>query len=105
MPTVNSQGVDVYYEVHGEGPTVLVMVGWGTYAHGSLAQVPWAVAEGRRVVLMDWRGIGDSADLDSIPATTRAHAIDAAAVLEAAGETPAHVVGIVGIGACVAQWL
>ena len=102
---VVSQGVPVHYEVHGEGPTVLVMVGWGTYAHGAFAQVPWSVARGRRVVLMDWRGLGSSGDDPSIPATTRAHAQDAAAVLRHAGGTPAHVVGIVGIGACVAQWL
>ena len=105
VPTVRSQGVDIAYEVHGDGPTVLVMVGWGTYAHGAFAQVPWAVAEGRRTILMDWRGIADSPDDDRIPATTRAHAEDAAAVLDAAGGAPSHVVGIVGIGACVAQWL
>jgi pimeloyl-ACP methyl ester carboxylesterase len=105
MPTTRSHGVDIAYEVHGDGPTVLVMVGWGTYAHGAFDQVPWAVAEGRRVVLLDWRGIADSPDDARIPATTRAHAIDAAAVLDAVGEVPAHVVGIVGIGACVAQWL
>jgi pimeloyl-ACP methyl ester carboxylesterase len=105
MPNVRSQGVDIAYEVHGEGPTVLVMVGWGTYAHGAFDQVPWAVAERRRVVLMDWRGIGATSDDAAIPATTRAHAIDAAAVLDAVDGAPAHLVGIVGIGACVAQWL
>jgi len=102
---VVSQGVRVHYEVHGEGPTVLVMVGWGTYAHGAFAQVPWAIARGRRVVLIDWRGLGASEDSDEIPATTRAHAADAAAVLQHVGGDPAHIVGIVGIGACVAQWL
>jgi 3-oxoadipate enol-lactonase len=109
--TVESQGVRVAWEVHTptswtEGdPTALVMVGWGTYAHGAFGQVPWRVADGRRVVLLDWRGIGDSDDDPSIPATTRAHAIDAAAVLDAVADGPVHVVGIVGIGACVAQWL
>jgi len=102
---VMSQDVPVYYETHGEGPTVLVMVGWGTYAHGAFAQVPWAVARGRRVVLIDWRGLGASEDSDEIPATTRSHAADAATVLEHVGGAPAHIVGIVGIGACVAQWL
>jgi len=102
---MSSQGVDIYYEVHGEGPTVLVMVGWGTYTDGAFAQVPWAVAEGRRVVLIDWRGLGQSTDSAQIAATTRAHALDAAAVLNHVGGTPAHIVGIVGIGACVAQWL
>lgn len=105
MLTVRSQGVDVAYEVHGDGPTVLVMVGWGTYTQGAFHQVPWAVAEGRRVVLMDWRGLGASGDDPTVAATTRAHALDAAAVLDAVGGPPAHVVGIVGIGACVAQWL
>lgn len=105
MPTVASQGTEIAFEVHGSGPTVLVMVGWGTYAHGAFRQVPWAVAEGRRVILMDWRGLGESRDLPSIPPTTRSHAIDAAAVLDEVGGDPAHIVGIVGIGACVAQWL
>ena len=105
MPTLTHRGVPLYYEVHGQGPTVLVMVGWGTYTDGAFAQVPWAVAEGRRVVLIDWRGLGQSGDNEDIPATTRAHAEDAAAVLQHVGGTPAHIVGIVGIGACVAQWL
>jgi pimeloyl-ACP methyl ester carboxylesterase len=108
---VVSQGVPVAWEVHTPeawspgDPTALVMVGWGTYAHGSFDQVPWRVADRRRVILLDWRGIGDSGDDPSIPATTRAHAVDAAAVLDAVADGPVHVVGIVGIGACVAQWL
>ena len=103
--TVERAGGATYYEVHGQGPTVLVMVGWGTYTDGAYAQVPWAVAQGRRVVLLDWRGLGRSRDNEAIPATTREFAADAAAVLDEVGGTPAHIVGIVGIGACVAQWV
>jgi pimeloyl-ACP methyl ester carboxylesterase len=109
--SVRSQSVDVAWESHtpdgwtSDAGTALVMVGWGTYAHGAFNQVPWRVAERRRVVLMDWRGIGHSGDDVAIPPTTRAHAVDAATVLDEVVGGPAHIVGIVGIGACVAQWL
>ncbi|MCX6418717.1 MAG: alpha/beta hydrolase [Actinobacteria bacterium] len=88
MPTLTHRGVPLYYEVHGQGPTVLVMVGWGTYTDGAFAQVPWAVAEGRRVVLIDWRGLGQSGDNDDIPATTRARQLTSSASLASVPALP-----------------
>jgi len=118
--TVTLDGLSTYYEVHGPGThgpgthgtavnPVLVMGGWGTFTGEDFREVPRGVAEGnggRTVVAFDWRGLGRSEDSPERPATTREHARVAAAVLDAAAlGAPVHVVGIVGMGACVAQWL
>ena len=121
MPTVELDGLSTYYEVHGLRPDdaavdpVLVMGGWGTFTGADLSEVPRGVLNGgahggRTVLVFDWRGLGRSADSADRPANTREHARVAAAVIEDSGLAPAgspgvHVVGIVGMGACVAQWL
>src|SRR6478752_5695716 len=115
MPTVTLDGLETYYEVHGladDGTAnnpVLVMGGWGTFTGEDFREVPRGIVSGgggRTVVVFDWRGLGRSADSADRPADTREHARVAAAVLDdAALGTPVHVVGIVGMGACVAQWL
>ena len=45
-------------------------------SHGAFAQVPWAVAEGRRTILMDWRGIADSPDDGTTEAAIDAFRLD-----------------------------
>jgi 3-oxoadipate enol-lactonase len=134
MPTVTLDGLSTYYETHHPtGSTaqdgtasstanavtvqdpVLVMGGWGTFTGADLAEVPRGIRSGggrggRTVLAFDWRGLGGSQDSPERPATTREHARVAAAVVDASGlavtaQRPLHVVGIVGMGACVAQWL
>ena len=114
MPTVDVDGLSAYYEVHGPSGhatanPVLVMGGWGTFTGEDFREVPRGVARGRTVVVFDWRGLGRSADSPARPATTREHARVAAAVVDTSGLAThgprLHVVGIVGMGACVAQWL
>lgn len=102
MTTLHRDGVPIHYEVHGDGPTVLLMGGWGSYGHGRLAEAPRVLQSGYRLVVLDYRGIGVSGDDDG-PATMSRLAGDAAAVLDAVGGGPAHVVGIVGMGGCIAQ--
>jgi pimeloyl-ACP methyl ester carboxylesterase len=98
--------VDVYYEVHGHGEPVLLMGGWGTFGHGNLDSAPRALLRDHRLIVFDYRGLGASGD-DTGPATMRRLSDDAAAVLEAAvgRSEPVHVVGIVGMGGCIAQEL
>jgi 3-oxoadipate enol-lactonase len=118
MPTVTLDGLETYYEVHGldDGRAVdpvLVMGGWGTFTGADLAEVPRGITAGgaqggRTVLVFDWRGLGGSEDSPARPATTREHGRVAAAVIDDSGlaaDGPLHVVGIVGMGACVAQWL
>jgi 3-oxoadipate enol-lactonase len=120
VPTVDLDGLSTYYEVRrpdgalaepGDAAVdpVLVMGGWGTFTGDDFREVPRDLAAGRTVVTFDWPGLGRSADSDERPATTRENARVAAAVLDHAGLAGArdgvHVVGIVGVGACVAQWV
>jgi pimeloyl-ACP methyl ester carboxylesterase len=102
MSTVRRDGIDIYYEVHGSGPSLLLMGGWGSYGHGDLREVPRALRDGYRLLLVDYRGIGGSGD-DAGPASMTRLAADAIAVLEAADAGPTHVVGVVGMGGCIAQ--
>lgn len=76
-------------------PLVGAMALWGPFLD--------ALAGRLRVIVFDPRGTGDSSDAP-LDATTRDHARDAVAVLDAAGEPVAHVFGI-SFGAMVATWL
>ncbi len=96
MPTVNVNGVDLYYELHGDGPATLVLnngiiASTGTWA----AQLP-ALTPHVRVLLYDMRGQGRSTkwrpgDPDY---TWAQHAADLAALLDALDIESAHIGGI-----------
>ncbi len=95
----------MYYEVHGEGPPALCMGGWGTYCHGGFHHVASGLRERCRVLVFDHRGIGESDDDPSVEPSMALYARDAAALLDHLGWCRVHVVGLVGMGACIAQEL
>ena len=103
MPTVPLNGHDMYYEVHGDGPPALCMTGWGTYCHGNERGLARGLTDRYTVVIFDHRGLGDSGDDLNVAPTTQLYAEDAAALLDHLGLTNAHVVGLVGMGACIGQ--
>lgn len=105
MPTAAINGHRMYYEVHGSGDPVLLMGGWGSFCHGERHHLPWGLAHRYSVVIFDHRGIGESDDDLSRPATTRMYAADAAGLLQHLGVERAHVVGLIGMGACIGQEL
>jgi pimeloyl-ACP methyl ester carboxylesterase len=103
MPIASINSHDMYYEVHGSGEPLLVMGGWGTYCHGGEKNLARGLTERYSVVIFDYRGIGDSSDDTSIPATMQLHAADAIGLLDHLGLKRVHLVGLVGIGACICQ--
>jgi 3-oxoadipate enol-lactonase len=103
MPVVRLNDHDMYFEVLGQGDPVLCMGGWGTYCHGNHANLARGLTDKYQVVIFDYRGIGDSGDNPTIPATIQLHAGDAIALLDYLRLTRVHLVGLVGIGACVCQ--
>lgn len=105
MPLLELEGRDLYYEVAGDGDPALVMGGWGTYCHGRQGAVPRAVSSRYRTLIFDYPGIGESGDRETIPATTARYADDVARLLDRLGWARVHVVGLVGLGACVGQEL
>ncbi len=83
MPTVESQGATLYYEVHGDGPPLVFAHGAGGNTLSWFQQVPH-FARSRRVVTFDHRGFGrSSCPIDAI--RPRYFAEDLRAILDANG--------------------
>jgi pimeloyl-ACP methyl ester carboxylesterase len=83
MPTVESHGATLYYEVHGDGPALVFAHGAGGNTLSWFQQVPH-FARGHRVVTFDHRGFGrSSCPIDAI--RPRYFAQDLRAILDATG--------------------
>lgn len=102
MPRVGANGIDIYYEEHGEGEPLLLIMGWGGNAASWLPQVP-GLAERFRVITFDNRGVGRT-DAPDGPYSVRNMARDAAGLLDTLGIEKAHVMGI-SMGGMIAQAL
>src|SRR5262245_11717083 len=100
MPQLSANGINIYYEEHGTGePLVLIMgftvssVGW----HWNIADF----AKHFRVIAFDNRGVGQS-DKPNVPYSMATLADDTAGVLDSLGINTAHVFGI-SMGGMIAQ--
>ncbi len=102
MPYVRSGGADIYWEEHGSGPPVLLIMGLSFTLEMWFRILP-ALVSRHRVILYDNRGMGRSS-VPSGPYTIPVMARDATAVLRAAGVPSAHVIGA-SMGGMVAQEL
>lgn len=96
VATVDTDGVELYYETLGEGPPLLLVPGGGGDA-GASAQLATELARTHRVITYDRRGLARSG-AGAVPVTMDVHADDAAALLDAVAGGPAAVVGV-SIGA------
>ncbi len=106
MPFVTrDDGADIWWEATGPdgAPAVVLVMGLGYPAAMWWRQVP-TLAERYRVLVLDNRGAGRTGDVVGAPYAIETMAADVAAVLEAAGETRAHVVGI-SMGGMISQEL
>ncbi|WP_206241769.1 alpha/beta fold hydrolase [Novosphingobium terrae] len=102
MPTVNIQGFDQYYELHGQAdrPPVLLISGLGGTGASWGCQVE-RLAREFHVILPDQRGTGRSSRAAD-GYTTRQLAADMAGLLHHLGLGPVHVVGA-STGGAIAQ--
>jgi pimeloyl-ACP methyl ester carboxylesterase len=100
MAFAKSAGVDLHYELSGEGPPVLLIQGVGVVGGCWQPQVR-SLARCFQTILFDNRGIGKSVP-NSGPVTIEAMADDARAVMDAAGWNSAHLVGH-SMGGVIAQ--
>lgn len=100
MPTTTANGTQLYYEITGDAPIPVVLVhgSWGD--HHNWDRVVPGLARSFTVLTFDRRGHSRSARSPSHGSLTE-DAMDLAALLEALGLAPAHVVGNSG-GAAVA---
>lgn len=97
-----NQGTRLYWEEHGSGTPVLLIMGL-SFTHEMWFRVLPALAGQYRAVVFDNRGMGRS-DCPRGPYSIRQMASDAAAVLDAAGIGSAHVIGA-SMGGMIAQEL
>jgi 3-oxoadipate enol-lactonase len=102
MPYGHSGGLRVYYESHGEGPALLLVLGQGMSVEAGWRTIQ-TLSHQFRVLVFDNRDMGRS-DLSPWPYLVPQMAADAVAVLDAAGEERAHVYGI-SLGGMIAQEL
>jgi pimeloyl-ACP methyl ester carboxylesterase len=94
MPKLNRDGVDIYYEVHGEGPTLLLTHGYSATSQMWKGQVD-AFGKTYKLVTWDMRGHGQSDYPDDQGVYSEAHTVaDMAAILDAVGAKKAIVGGL-----------
>jgi pimeloyl-ACP methyl ester carboxylesterase len=97
MAYLQRDGVKIYYEVHGNGPTVLLSHGYSATAAMWTGQVD-AVAAAHQLVIWDMRGHGASDSPDDPTAYSEAHTIaDMAALLDVV-DAPRAVIGGLSLG-------
>jgi len=95
VPTFRTRGFGIHYEVHGDGtrrPLLLVMGMGGTCQGWLSVTVPDLIKAGRRCVIFDNRGAGQSEDPGGA-FTTAEMAEDARALLDHLGLGRVHVLG------------
>ncbi len=102
MPHATSDGARLYWEEHGAGEPLLLIMGLGA-THEWWARVTPTLAARYRTILLDNRGVGRS-DVPPGPYSIPEMADDAAAVMDAAGVDTAHVFGA-SMGGMIAQEL
>ncbi len=102
MPTSAVNGIDIYYELHGDGPPVLHISGSGATLKSTMPK-HFPLNTGFEVLHYDQRGIGQTSIPDG-PYEMADYAADAAALIRTIGWDTCHVVGT-SFGGMVAQHL
>lgn len=100
MSTAVANGIDIYYEEHGSGEPLLLIMGWGGNAASWRPQLE-GLAGHFRVIIFDNRGVGRSSAPDE-PYTIPQMARDTVGLLDALEVPRAHVFGI-SMGGMIAQ--
>ena len=100
MPYAVNDGTKIYWEEHGSGEPLLLIMGLG-YTLDMWYRTTPVLAEHYRVIVFDNRGVGRS-DVPPGPYPLSVMASDAAAVMDAAGIDTAHVFGV-SMGGMIAQ--
>ena len=100
MPKVHTNGIELYYEVHGAGKPLVLISGLGYTLWQWHRMVPY-LAERFKVIVFDNRGVGQS-DKPAGPYTAQMFAADTAGLLDALGIEKAVIVGH-SMGGFVAQ--
>jgi pimeloyl-ACP methyl ester carboxylesterase len=94
MPKLNRDGVQIYYEVHGEGPVILLSHGYSSTSGMWKGQIE-PLTKTHKLVVWDMRGHGQSDYPEDQGAYTEAATVaDMAALLDAVGAKTAIIGGL-----------
>jgi pimeloyl-ACP methyl ester carboxylesterase len=94
VPRLDRNGVAIHYEVHGDGPALLLSHGYGATCRMWDEQIS-ALRDRVRVIVWDMRGHGQSdAPADEAAYSEAATVADMQAILETCGETDAVIAGL-----------
>ncbi|WFU32880.1 alpha/beta fold hydrolase [Bradyrhizobium brasilense] len=94
MAKLNRNGVEIYYEVHGSGPPLILTHGYSSTSAMWQGQIE-ALSQRHKLILWDMRGHGQSDYPDDPDAYSEALTVgDIAALLDAAGADKAIVGGL-----------
>src|ERR1700716_3365795 len=94
MPKINRNGVNIHYEVHGDGPPLLLTHGYSSTSAMWQGQIE-ALSKRHKLVLWDMRGHGQSDYPDDPAAYSEALTVaDIAALLDVVGAERAIVGGL-----------
>lgn len=102
MPNSKINGIELHYEIHGEGEPLLLIMGLGMDRRGWMFQVPF-FSQHYKTIVFDNRGVGQSSK-PSGAYTTKMLAEDASALLDALQIQTANIVGI-SMGGMISQQL
>jgi len=100
MPKTTSNGIELYYETHGEGQPLVLISGLGYSSWQWHKMVPF-LAEYFQVIVFDNRGVGQS-DKPAGPYTAHMLAADTVGLLDALGIDKAIITGH-SMGGFIAQ--
>jgi len=102
VPTVKTAGISLYYEVHGKGEPLLLIMGYGSNSGHWFVILP-GLASRFNVIIFDKRGTGRS-DKPDIPYTAEMLTGDIIGLLDAIGIGATNVFGV-SMGGMLAQEL
>ena len=102
MPTVKVNDINIYYEIHGEGEPLVLILGLSVDLTSWMLQTP-EFSKKYRVIAFDNRGVGRT-DAPDMPYSTKMMADDTAGLLDTLGIERAHVLGH-SMGGFIAQEL
>ncbi len=100
MPVTTANGLDLYYELHGQGDPLVLIAGF-TCDHTFWEGILGKLAKQFQVLIFDNRGAGRSSCPD-LPYTVDDMALDAIALIESLQLKKPHLLGH-SLGGCVAQ--
>jgi len=102
MPTVKVNDINMYYESHGEGEPLVLLMGLAGGSSLWERQMEFFSSE-YQVITFDYRGVGQS-DKPDIPYSAAMLVDDVAGLMQSLGIAPAHVYGL-SMGGMIAQEL